>query len=150
MSTALTPYLVFDGTAREAMTFYADVLGGRLDVMTFGDFGMEGETADGVMHAHLLSDDGFRLMASDGAPGDPVTPGSQVNLCLNGDDHDRISAVFARLSEGGEVHVSLEQQMWGDVFGQCRDRFGIVWMANIGAAEGADAGSGAGADAAAG
>ncbi|NYG54999.1 VOC family protein [Nocardioides perillae] len=139
MATSLTPYLVFDGTAREAMTFYADVLGGRLDVVTFGQYGMEGEAADGVMHAHLLTDDGMRIMASDGAPGDPVVPGSQVNLCLNGDDLERVSAAFARLGEGGEVHVELAPQMWGDTFGQCRDRFGIVWMANVGGAPAEDA-----------
>lgn len=139
MTTSLTPYLVFDGNAREAMTFYADVLGGQLDVMTFGQFGMEGEAADGVMHAHLLTDDGMRIMASDGAPGDTVVPGSQVNLCLNGDDLERVAAAFARLGEGGEVHVELAPQMWGDTFGQCRDRFGIVWMANVAGAPAGDA-----------
>jgi len=29
------------------------------------------------------------------------------------------------------VHVPLERQMWGDVFGQVRDRFGTVWLVNI-------------------
>lgn len=38
----------------------------------------------------------------------------------------------------GSVAVPLEQQMWGDLFGQCTDRYGIAWMVNIastGAAE---------------
>ena len=39
----LNPYLNFaDATAREAMEFYASVLGGELNVMTFGDMGTEG------------------------------------------------------------------------------------------------------------
>jgi PhnB protein len=25
----------------------------------------------------------------------------------------------------------LEKQMWGDEFGMCADRFGVVWMINI-------------------
>ncbi|WP_425414785.1 hypothetical protein [Phycicoccus jejuensis] len=53
MASQLNPYLNFPGTAREAMTFYQEVLGGSLDVMTFGQYGMEGEGADGVMHAYL-------------------------------------------------------------------------------------------------
>ena len=38
MGTLLNPYLSFDGTAREAMEFYQGVLGGDLDVMTFGEY----------------------------------------------------------------------------------------------------------------
>ena len=35
------------------------------------------------------------------------------------------------LSDGGTVGVPLEQQMWGDMFGQLTDRFGVSWMVNI-------------------
>ena len=35
------------------------------------------------------------------------------------------------LSSGGTVSVPLEKQMWGDVFGMCTDRFGIIWLVNI-------------------
>ena len=27
--------------------------------------------------------------------------------------------------------MPLEKQMWGDIFGQCVDRFGVAWMVNI-------------------
>ena len=36
------------------MEFYRDVLGGDLDVSTFGDFGTEGPDAGKVMH-HIVS-----------------------------------------------------------------------------------------------
>ncbi len=39
MTVRLNPYLHFAGNAREAMDFYRSVLGGTLDVMTFGDVG---------------------------------------------------------------------------------------------------------------
>jgi PhnB protein len=34
-----TPYLIFNGNCREAMTFYQSCLGGELNVMTFGEAG---------------------------------------------------------------------------------------------------------------
>ena len=87
MSRQLNPYLGFDDTAREAMTFYQSVLGGTLEVMTFGDYGTEGDAARLVMHAQLATDDGFVLMASDRTPEmGGVTHGDQTHLCLNGDD----------------------------------------------------------------
>ena len=55
----LNPYLNFDGTTREAMEFYQKVLGGALDVQTFGDSPMEAseEDKDRVMHARLDATD---------------------------------------------------------------------------------------------
>ena len=43
MAARLNPYLTFHGTAREAMTFYQQVLGGDLTISTFGEYGPEGE-----------------------------------------------------------------------------------------------------------
>ena len=133
MASRLNPYLNFDGTTREAMEFYRDVLGGRLDISTFGEFG--GEPADGVMHANLHTDDDFTLMASDTPPGMEFTPGpANFSVSLSGDaaDGERLRGYFAKLSEGGEVTMPLEKQMWGDEFGMVTDRFGTPWMVNIG------------------
>ena len=76
MAARLNPYLHFSGNAREAMESYRSVLGGELDVMTFGDVGGDGDQypADGVMHASLRTSDGLELMASDGHDPDAAGP----------------------------------------------------------------------------
>jgi PhnB protein len=51
------------------MDFYQQVLGGTLEVNTFGEFGMTDAPADGVMHARLDSAAVYTIMASDLAPG---------------------------------------------------------------------------------
>jgi PhnB protein len=132
MASRLNPYLNFPGTAREAMEFYRDALGGELRVNTFGEYGMEGAGADGVMHAMLESDAGFALMASDLPPGGPQhNPGDNIAISLSGDDEAELRGYWDKLSDGGTVTMPLEKQMWGDVFGMCVDRFGIPWMVNI-------------------
>ena len=133
MNVQLNPYLGFDTTSREAMTFYQSVLGGSLEVMTFGEYGAEGDAAALVMHARLTTDDGFVLMASDRTPEmGSVVRGEQTQLCLSGDDAERLHGWWERLAEGGEVHTPLEKQMWGDEYGDLTDRFGQRWMFNIG------------------
>jgi len=133
MAVQLSPYLHFDGTAREAMTFYRDVLGGELTMNTFGEYGAEGPEAEGIMHAMLRTDEGLMFMASDLPPGTTLTPGdATVTLALSGDDEERLRGWFEALAEGGEVHVPLEKQMWGDVFGQLKDRYGVQWLVDIG------------------
>jgi PhnB protein len=130
MASILNPYLNFDSRAREAMEFYQSVFGGQLDVMTFGQMG--GEPADGVMHAYLGTPSGFHLMASDMPPGqeEPSDTGP-VSISLSGDDREELTGWYAALAEGGTVLEELKEQMWGDTFGMCRDRFGITWLVNI-------------------
>jgi PhnB protein len=135
MGAQLNPYLNFPGTAREAMTFYQQVLGGRLDVMTFGDYGMEGEGSDGVMHAYLETDDGFALMASDLPPGQDASLGTtNVHVSISGTD-ESLRSYWEGLSQGATVTMPLEKQMWGDEFGALTDRYGISWMVNLTSAE---------------
>jgi PhnB protein len=143
MAAVLNPYLNFNGNAREAITFYQQVLGGELNISTFAEFG-GGEGGDGVMHAQLETPDGFTLLASDTGPGmGEVTAGNNFAVSLSGDD-DALRGYFAGLAEGGTVTMPLEKQMWGDEFGMLTDRFGISWLVNIGTGGGADADADAG------
>src|SRR6476646_6020055 len=110
----LCPYVNFEGTAREAMTFYQGVLGGELNISTFGDIPMEGtpdEIKDNVMHSQLESD-ALTLMGSDMPPGMPSVAGTNMTLCLFGTDAAKLRTFFDGLSDGGEVTTPLAQQPW--------------------------------------
>jgi PhnB protein len=132
MATRLNPYISFGDDAREAMTFYQHVLGGSLELHTFGEYGAEHEPfADLIMHGLLETDDGLTLMGADSPPGMARTVGNNITISLSGDDDAILRERFAKLAEGGSVDVPLERQMWGDVFGQLTDRFGIGWLVNI-------------------
>jgi PhnB protein len=131
MASRLNPYLVFPGTAREAMEHYADVFGGQLNLSTFGEFGAEGPQAGQIMHGQLETERGFTLMGSDQPPGTEHQPGNAMSVSLSGDDEAELRGYWDKLAEGGTVTLALEKQMWGDVFGMCVDRFGVPWLVNI-------------------
>jgi PhnB protein len=133
MASRLNPYLSFRDSAREAMEFYQQVLGGELTINTFGEYGMADDPAVAglVMHAQLETPDGFTLMASDTPPGMERTDGTSITVSLSGDDAEALRGYFAGLAEGGTVSMPLERQMWGDEYGALTDRFGVPWMANI-------------------
>ena len=137
MTARLTPYLNFRGEAREALAFYASVLGGTPEITTYGSYGHgEGEAAELVMHGALETEAGLALFAADDNRPDsiradgPVDPG-WVTLALMGDDDALLRRCWAGLVEGGTVVVPLETAPWGDAFGEVNDRYGVKWMVNI-------------------
>ena len=136
MSSLLNPYVNLRGRAREALEFYRGVFGGELTISTFGEFGMEGAQADQVMHGQLSTPKGFTLMVSDAPEGMPLAEGSNITICLSGNDVDDLTGYFHALAEGGQVSTPLEKQMWGDHYGALTDRFGVDWMANIATPQG--------------
>jgi len=132
MSTRLNPYLNFPGTARQAMEFYRDVLGGDLKINTFGEYGMaDAPNKDNVMHAQLETPAGFTLMAADLPPGMEYQPGQNISISLSGEDADALRAYWDKLAGAGTVTMQLEKQMWGDEFGMVVDQFGVPWMVDI-------------------
>jgi len=137
VASKLNPYVSFAGNAREALEFYKGVFGGELNVNTFGDFGNEaGGDSDKIMHGQLETDTGFTLMAADNPPGQDLTVGNNHAISLSGDDDEMLRSNWQQLSDGGNVMVPLEKQMWGDEFGMCADKFGVTWMVNIAGQQG--------------
>lgn len=134
---SFNPYLVFDGTAAQAMPFYQRVLGGQLDVMTFAQMPgaetdkMSPATAARVMHA-MLSFDGGQLMASDTMEGQPYEGMKGFGLTVIKDTGAEAEQVFAALAEGGKVTMPMAPTFWAERFGMCTDRFGTPWMVNGG------------------
>ncbi|WP_027343538.1 VOC family protein [Hamadaea tsunoensis] len=132
MASRLNPYVNYPGTAREAMEFYQSILGGELNVNTFGEYGQtDASIADKVMHAQLETPAGYTIMASDLAPGMDYQPGTNITISLSGDE-PTLRGYFEGLAEGGKITMPLEKQMWGDEFGALTDKYGVNWMVNIG------------------
>jgi PhnB protein len=132
MASRLNPYIGFKDTARQAMEYYQQVFGGKLEINTFAQYGAgEGADADKVMHALLEADNGFTLMAADTPSHMEYQGGSSITISLSGDDGDELKGYWDKLSDGGTVAMPLEKQMWGDEFGMLTDKFGISWMVNI-------------------
>ena len=136
MASRLNPYLTFDGSARQAMEFYAAVFGGEPSLMTFGQLGMQGPDADRIMHAMLETDAGYVIMASDITSDMEYQPPAGMTVSISGDDADKLRGYWEQLSAGGSVRMPLEKQAWGDEFGMCVDQFGVPWMIDIGDQQG--------------
>ena len=128
--TQLSPYLMFDGNCREAMTFYHACLGGQLGMQTVGESPMAeqipSDMHDRMLHSMLTCGD-FALMASDMMGSEKVVRGNDVHLCLVCSSKDEIEASFAKLAVGGQVGHPLQEEFFGTI-GDLTDQFGVRWM----------------------
>ncbi len=133
MDLRLNPYLSFDGTAAEAMEFYRSVFGGHLAQTSYAEAGQSDEPGerDKVMHAMLVTADGFVLMGADNPAGLQRIPGNAFAVSLSGADAAKLRGWWERLSTDGAVVMPLTQAPWGDAFGMCTDRYGTSWMVDI-------------------
>ncbi|MGH7581419.1 MAG: VOC family protein [Gemmatimonadales bacterium] len=127
-----SPYVNFQGRAREAMEFYHRVLGGKLDLWAVSDRGEARAAGNGDRIAHArLEADGAVIVGSDGHPDYPAKVGENIGLALGGSDKDRLTRLFNGLAEGGRIQAPLARQPWGGEAGWMVDRFGINWTVTV-------------------
>lgn len=139
MSIQLCAYMSYDGDCADAMKFYAQVLGAKLEALiTYGDMPGEmpvpAEHANRVMHAYLVHPD-FALMAGDAPPGVPFAGIQGCMLAITYPTVAEATRVFNALADGGKVTMPLGETFWADTFGMVTDRFGTPWGINGGPRE---------------
>lgn len=125
--TQPTPYLSLPGTAREALTTYAQVFGGVAQLHTFAEFGRTDGPAEAIAHG-LLGDGPVALYASDAPSGPTVRTEGVMFALLGAADPATLRRWFAELSVGGRVVDDLQRRTWGATDGQVVDRFGLHWL----------------------
>ncbi len=125
--TALQPYLALPGTAREALTFYAEVFGGEVSLFTFKQFSRQDGPADAIAHGELSGPVGLAASDTTGHERSLKVEGVQFAL-LGTAEPDTMREWFARLASGGTVVDDLQARPWGDWDGQVVDRFGVPWL----------------------
>jgi PhnB protein len=136
MSIAVTPHLNFRGNAREALTFYRDVFGGDLTVVSYADMGNpDPATADQVVWGQVATEAGFRIMAYDVYPNLDWDQGADpFFVSVRGTDAAELGDYWDRLIGGATVRQELAPAAWAPLYGQVTDRFGVTWVLDIAAA----------------
>lgn len=130
----LKTYLSFDGNCRQALTFYAEQLGGTVSAMqSFGDTpgcdSLPASVRDGIMHGRV--DVGpFSIMGTDATPDHPYPGIAGSYVVADVDEAAKADALFAALAQGGQIEMPIQQTFWAQRYGSLVDRFGVRWMIN--------------------
>ena len=117
----ITPHLVCDGAA-EAIEFYKKAFNAVEHARM--------QTPDGkIMHAMIMIGDSHLMLVDEfpdyGSIGPNKLKGTPVTLHMYVQDVDR--AFAQAVAAGATVKMPLENQFWGDRYGQVVDPFGHIW-----------------------
>ena len=109
-----------EGKGSEAVEFYKTAFGAEEQLRHLADDGKR------IMHSHLKINDGS-VMLNDDFPEytGGITVPAGVTLHLQTDDADKWWE--RALAAGAIVRMPLDNQFWGDRYGQVVDPFGHTW-----------------------
>jgi PhnB protein len=128
----LNAYLFFNNTCAEAMKFYADTLGGKLDLIPAGQTPAAEHvppgSADLIIHARLEFPGGAALMASDWMDTAPYQPMQSFAVSLIYPTADEARRIYDLLLQGGKSPMPFGKTFFAEGFGMLTDRFGTPWM----------------------
>jgi predicted 3-demethylubiquinone-9 3-methyltransferase (glyoxalase superfamily) len=130
MKARLTTLLMFDGRAEAAMRFYESLLA-EAAIERIERYGADGPGAQGTVKHAVLRLGGQRLICIDSPIKHPFGFTPAVSLVLVVDAIPELDALFARLSEDGQVLVPLDAYPFNPRFGWVTDRFGVSWQLSV-------------------
>jgi PhnB protein len=126
-----TIYLFFKGDCLEAMTLYAETLGGKVEGVMMNrdappDSRMPG--GDDLVMNMMVRLGSTHLMASDNSPDMYDTPqGFRVTVeAPSGEEFDRVYAALAERARS--VFMAPAETFWAERFAMFTDRYGTPWM----------------------
>jgi PhnB protein len=130
----MSPYLMMNGNAKEAIQFYEKALDGRvLFNQTFGEmpenpeFPLPEEAKELVSHAMVKVGE-TDLMFSDMFPGQTSQIGDQVTICLSTNDIEKSKQIFESLKQDGQVKMPLQEAFFSPAYGIVTDKFGVTFQ----------------------
>ncbi|MFB7844427.1 VOC family protein [Microbacterium sp. NPDC056052] len=126
--TGLVPYILFPGTAVDALAFYQAIFGGEVVMHTYAEFGRADGPGDAIAHGELVRGP-VQLAAADAAADEDAVHMNGLFFSLLGTaDPETLTRWFAQLGDGGRVIDSLQERPWGAHDGTLADRFGVHWL----------------------
>jgi PhnB protein len=132
-------YLNFERECEEAFALYQSVFGTEFSEgpQRFGEMPAEPgapemSEADKklIMHIALPLFEGYTIRGSDAPKSMGYDPkfGNNLYIQLELDEKAHADRIWDGLKEGGKISMDLEEQFWGDYFGDLTDKFGVQWM----------------------
>lgn len=133
---SVTPFLMFEGSARQAVEFYVETFApvvGDTAVTALELYGPEGPGPEGTVAACRFTVAGQPIRAFDSFVHHAFTFTPAVSFFVELPSTEDVRVLAATLGEGGAELMSPDDYGFSELFAWVNDRWGVSWQLNAGA-----------------
>lgn len=130
MTKSVTPFLMFEGKAEEAMNLYVSLFSGAR-VEGIKRYGPGEPGVEGSVYLASFTLAGQRILCIDSPAKHAFTFTPSVSLFVDCESEEELDGLFEKLSDGGSVLMPLGNYGFSPKFGWLNDRFGVSWQLNL-------------------
>ncbi|WP_045522625.1 VOC family protein [Neobacillus niacini] len=128
--TKVTPFLMFEGNAEEAMNYYITLLENS-EITSITRYGPNQPGDEGsVMHA-TFSLKGQEFMCIDSNVKHAFTFTPSFSIFITCDTEEEIDRLYEKLVDGGGPLMPLDNYGFSKKFGWIVDKFGVSWQLTL-------------------
>jgi len=130
METTVKPFLMFQGTAEAAMSFYVSLFPASaiIDIVRYGP----GEAGpEGSVKTANFSVAGQRVMCIDSPIKHAFTFTPAFSLFVECESEEQIESLATALLDGGQALMPLDNYGFSRKFTWVNDRYGVSWQLNL-------------------
>ena len=124
----VTPFLMFQGQAKEALALYREVFPDYEDLLLQEH--PEGPQAGQIAMARIRVG-GLEIMLYDSPPVHAFTFTPSTSTFIECDNEAKLRALAGKLGEGGKVLMPVDNYGFSSLFTWIGDRFGVSWQLNL-------------------
>ncbi|MCX5195555.1 VOC family protein [Streptomyces sp. NBC_00249] len=130
MPQKITTFLMFEGRAEEAMSFYTSLFEDA-EVVDISRYDADGPGEAGTVQKATFSLAGQRFMCIDSYVKHAFTFTPAVSLFVECDTAAELDRLYGALAEGGAELMPVGSYGFSARFGWVNDRFGVSWQLNL-------------------
>jgi len=125
-----TTFLMFAGQAEEAMKLYTSLFK-QSEIVHITRYGANEAGAEGTVQHATFTLNGQEFMCIDSSAQHEFTFTPSMSLYVRCTTEEEIDAVFAALSQDGQILMPLDRYPFSAKFGWLADRFGVSWQLSL-------------------
>ncbi|MBP0723918.1 VOC family protein [Bacillus sp. RG28] len=126
----VTPFLMFQGNAEEAMNFYTSLIEDS-EITSITRYGANGLGEEGSVMRATFSLKGQEFICIDSNVKHEFTFTPSFSLFMTCDTEEEIDRLYENLSSDGGVLMPLNQYPFSKKFGWVNDKFGVSWQLTL-------------------
>lgn len=130
MAKSVTPFLMFQGSAEEALAFYVSIFPGaevlHLTRFAEGEAGPAGTIKEAALR---VADQTIRFFDSPPVHSFGFTP--SFSLFVECESEDELRRLYEAMGDHGGALMPLGDYGFSRLFGWVNDRFGVSWQLNL-------------------